>query len=495
MKRRRNILLLVIVVAVAAAALFFVLLPHGGSRRRVEALKELLRKHGEKLTMEELAPYVSSNGVSAGRAFTNAMNGYALPSNYPSPIKLIAPGIGMMGHSNIEPGQMEGYSSNLAGAAELRSILNSERLEFDLDYSLGVRTPFPHLSKLKHAAQLFSITALQALHETNQIEAWSDVTASAELLRRYRGEPLWMPELVRFSMGMITVAMTWDILQEDCWSETQLAELQKCWEPVNFTNQLEATVRMERAFVISALDEARREGFNQLTLSAILPASSANDDGQANALRENITGIRHRLAYWKWRYGSSYDDERFNIFLAVEALGSASTINQSGAFFPALRDLAQEATNLTRLSLEEKSGPSAFRYPEDYYGSYFEKSANAEALRRLLVISIALKRYHLQQNSYPESLSVLIPAFLEAVPKDPWDGRPLRYRAQPDGHFTLYSIGKNGIDEGGDAAREDGVSSSSWFLGKDIVWPRLATQAEVEKYRGGRSKTNNAAEK
>ena len=38
---------------------------------------------------------------------------------------------------------------------------------------------------------------------------------------------------------------------------------------------------------------------------------------------------------------------------------------------------------------------------------------------------------------------------LEAVPLDPYDGQPLRYRRLADG-IAVYSIGKNGVDDGGD---------------------------------------------
>jgi hypothetical protein len=45
-------------------------------------------------------------------------------------------------------------------------------------------------------------------------------------------------------------------------------------------------------------------------------------------------------------------------------------------------------------------------------------------------------------------LSALAPDYLDAIPQDPFDGQPLRYR--PQGHgYMLYSIGPDLKDDGG----------------------------------------------
>jgi hypothetical protein len=42
----------------------------------------------------------------------------------------------------------------------------------------------------------------------------------------------------------------------------------------------------------------------------------------------------------------------------------------------------------------------------------------------------------------------LTPEFLDAVPTDPFDGAPLRYRLLPRG-YEIYSVGADGHDDGG----------------------------------------------
>lgn len=82
---------------------------------------------------------------------------------------------------------------------------------------------------------------------------------------------------------------------------------------------------------------------------------------------------------------------------------------------------------------------------------------NAElAGTRLLV---ALHRYRRANGALPERLDDLVPAFLPAVPVDPFDGAPFRYDR---GRGLVYSVGEDGIDKVEDVATRisDGLMES-----------------------------------
>lgn len=79
----------------------------------------------------------------------------------------------------------------------------------------------------------------------------------------------------------------------------------------------------------------------------------------------------------------------------------------------------------------------------------------------LAATACALERHWLAHSSYPETLAELVPTYLDKVPLDIVNGDPLRYRRDDNGRFTLYSIGLDGNDDGGD-------------LKKDWSWPQLA---------------------
>ena len=118
--------------------------------------------------------------------------------------------------------------------------------------------------------------------------------------------------------------------------------------------------------------------------------------------------------------------------------------------------------------------------------SAFHKVMLYETADRVVVTAIALKRFQLKHGEYPEKLSQLVPELLVSPPLDAVDGQLLRYRRNANGTFTLYSIGENGVDDGGDPSLEKNVTSSSYYWQNvhslDWVWPQPATAAEVQYY-------------
>ena len=115
----------------------------------------------------------------------------------------------------------------------------------------------------------------------------------------------------------------------------------------------------------------------------------------------------------------------------------------------------------------------------------------AETSRQLLISAIALERYRLRRRRYPDELALLVPDFLVRLPRDPIDGQPLRYRLNADGGFTLYSVGDDGVDQGGNAEVPPDKRGSYWLSGRDWVWPSPATAkdlAEAEAKSAGQGK-------
>jgi hypothetical protein len=64
----------------------------------------------------------------------------------------------------------------------------------------------------------------------------------------------------------------------------------------------------------------------------------------------------------------------------------------------------------------------------------------------------ALGEYHRRNGQYPERLDQLVPDFLPRLPIDYADRKTLRYRRTGD-TYILYSVGVNGVDDGGKAGR------------------------------------------
>jgi len=115
------------------------------------------------------------------------------------------------------------------------------------------------------------------------------------------------------------------------------------------------------------------------------------------------------------------------------------------------------------------------------------RAAEAEARRRLIITAIALERYRGWHGSYPETLQALVPELLANQPMDFMDGKPLRYRLTRDGHFVLYSVGLDCVDDGGkmqSSRPRRSLLDGDFRFGPpqeaDLVWPRPASVAEAK---------------
>lgn len=68
---------------------------------------------------------------------------------------------------------------------------------------------------------------------------------------------------------------------------------------------------------------------------------------------------------------------------------------------------------------------------------------------QLLMFRLALHAYRLENGVYPPSLKALVPAYLNAIPADPYgSGESWRYKLNGQ-NYRLWSIGPDGKDDGG----------------------------------------------
>jgi hypothetical protein len=216
---------------------------------------------------------------------------------------------------------------------------------------------------------------------------------------------------------------------------------------------------------------------------------------------EEAPGIFQRAEFsarvFMWRYWWSYTDEVRNLRGRQVLQDAARQVETNGAFALALN---QQGERLAALRLDSNfdklDDPSSFFAEPNLRSMQSEsvmalsgclkKAMMAEAMKRMSVAAIGLKRFQLRRGKLPESLSQLTPEILPAVPLDPVDGQPLRYRRNADGTFVLYSVGPNNRDDGGDPSLEKSAKSSSYnwldHSALDWVWPQPATEAEIKKY-------------
>jgi PadR family transcriptional regulator PadR len=77
-----------------------------------------------------------------------------------------------------------------------------------------------------------------------------------------------------------------------------------------------------------------------------------------------------------------------------------------------------------------------------------QTSQLAKAERDAVLTLLALHVWKLDHGAFPDSLGVLVPQYLPAIPLDHSTGGPLRYKLR-DGKPLLYGLGTDGDDDGG----------------------------------------------
>ena len=95
------------------------------------------------------------------------------------------------------------------------------------------------------------------------------------------------------------------------------------------------------------------------------------------------------------------------------------------------------------------------------------------ARQSMVLTACALRRHKIAEGDYPDSLDELAPGYLAELPGDPCSGvgDSLRYR-KVDGSFQLWSIGLDGVDDGGE--KGEGSETRGEYRG-DWVWRSLGT--------------------
>jgi len=297
-------------------------------------------------------------------------------------------------------------------------------------------------------------------------------------------------------MAIVSLAVcdNWEILQSPDLTDKQLAELQRDWMGLEFIRADENALAMERVNGEITLAEWRssNSGLHQYFA---LGKRSRELMGLPSQDETPWAGARTTIKIFMWRYWWSYPDELRSLKGYVVLLNAARFAQTNGSFQSALR---YQDTGLNELGISKLDDEfwMLFSQEADFHWMFsqtvkmsewmLKRVMAAETAREVVVTAIALKRYQLRHGNYPPGLNSLVPEFVPTIPRDPVDGQPLRYRLNTDGTFTLYSIGEDSKDDGGNPSLEKGSESSypGWQNphALDWVWPQPATPEEIQKY-------------
>ena len=509
MNRRWKILITVSIVLLLLAASLWVSM-HVQPANEVELYKQQLRAKGEKLELSEVLPPPVAPQDNSVNTVNSAFEMFGFGDDrIPNAMQMVAPGKALIGWQQPDARGYNFTNSWDEFAAEietdrpaielLHQVLERPKLDFQLDYEKGASMLLPHLAPMKRAAMKLEAAATLDLHNGDTGAAATNILTLLALVHKDVRDEVLISHLVRMALVAIAITPTWELLQATNVPDAQLAAVQDSWHQLDFLSDAESAFEMERASSAMIIQKSlsTHVGFQETFAGAISSASGSASSGWVwppdwDAL---TSSTRLAIAETMWRSSWGYSAELGmlkNNQVILETLRIMQT--NRNQFYKA--DYDAMSSRLSSLGVTN-AGDAIIRtlnIPDfrDYFGggglnNVVRKTLQLEAARRVVMTAIALKRFQIKHGQWPETLDKLAPEFLAEVPIDPYDGKPLKYHPNTDGTFLLYSVGEDGIDDGGDAMPAKSASSFSssnwnWLRARDWVWPQPALPAEVQYY-------------
>jgi hypothetical protein len=333
--------------------------------------------------------------------------------------------------------QKEAAEAVLANLAECSDVLEELRessqrkySRFNLRYTeenpAGIL--LPHLAVLKHICQILQLraTAELALGKTN--EAFNDVDVVLRIVDAPREEPIIISQLVR--LPMLYMALEPIAVGFGQWSEPQLKILQERLQRFDFCADMKGALHGEEIFFGGGMIEFLRRDpgkFEALSGDGNFPGAvwSAVPNGWFDFEKVNYSRFFDEFLL------PSIDDRRINPNACKQVEGRMTRVL---------------GKSRARLFLQHQAFCSLL-VPGTL--GVARKIAFGQTAADTAGIACAVERFRLANGRVPESLVQLVPGYLEKLPRDIIDGRPLRYRPTEGGRYAIYSVGWNEKDDGG----------------------------------------------
>jgi hypothetical protein len=341
--------------------------------------------------------------------------------------------------------------------AELRAASRLSESRFPINYNC--ESPWtillPHLAPLKMCALVLRLRSVAELQNNQPQPALEEIRLGFQLVDKVRSEPFLISHLVRLAMTQIMLQPVWEGLAQHRWSDDQLAALETELATVDLFSAYRLGLHGELGFETAGMDELRHHR------SRIIELEIMDRSGPIGWPTPNELTIHLFPSGWLF-------ENEIRMVRQVTDFYLPAADTSAHVFSPAMVHRGQE------ILAADLQSPSPFNWYERDLLPSLDKSAiqfaHGQASVDLARIAVALERYRLAQGEYPETLDVLAPKFITAVPRDVIGGQPLKYHRQTDGRFTLYSVGWNETDDGGKVVLGGGTTPAVDFEKGDWVW-------------------------
>ena len=305
------------------------------------------------------------------------------------------------------------------------ALAEIEHCRYPVDFSVGLDVQTPHLSDLSMGARLLQIEAISQTEKGMTELAVRSVISALKIGGSLTNEPDLGSQLYQRACWQRAVLSLERVVNRTDLTDEQLARLSEALaDAEQHTNLLPALVG-ERCLVIAA--------FRMST--AQLKATEFFGGGP----NESPLAVNLRVASFALRKFAGLMDKK-----AILCLDVANDCIES-------LKLPLERRHAVAEAVERRLGSTSrndllLNLTQQFPRVIVEFDAFARL--RTARVALAVQRYRLAAGALPDTLTDLVPAYLDSIPGDPFDGNELRYRKLEPG-FVVYSVGKDLSDDGG----------------------------------------------
>jgi hypothetical protein len=310
---------------------------------------------------------------------------------------------------------------------------------FPIDLSKISIMPYPHLRNLLSSARLLETEAANRTECASPQLAIVSVQSLFALSQSLVKEPLVRSHLARIDCQGIAVGSLQNLLSKTGLTDAQLEGFGSALSKADDQRGLARAFIGQRCIGIRGFDMMRET----MDLTA-LPVARTLPLGQR--LFVNLNALFSSPAYLYDLCGFLQWDELNYLRLMDRYVQTAQmAFPERISAAQALRHSLEQQGQLHALSRAWLRGMNGCRI--------VLKDATVTARLRTARVAIAVERFSLERGRPPRTLAELDPFGMRAMPDDPFNGRPLRYRKLANG-YAVYSVGEDGKDDGGDEKKD-----------------------------------------
>jgi hypothetical protein len=319
-----------------------------------------------------------------------------------------------------------------------------------------METLLPHVVDARRVGKLLHYDAALKAQDGDLAGAWESGRATLHVARSLGEEPMLLTLLSRYAIAYEGCRSLERTLAQGEPPEAALPAVQQLLrrEDQETPSLLRSALRGERALLHRFLAALESGALSLSTLGDRSPSAWRN--GLGDVLSANMVRHSHAVALRHFT-----------------ALDEACRLPQDEQL-PRLKEVERHAPDRATAPIAALLTPAMSKIVATTH--------RQQALLRCAVVAVALERYRQEHNRWPESLAALIPAELDQIPTDPYNGQPLRFRLLDDGP-VVYSVGPDGEDNGGNLDRRHPIDEGTdlgfrlWDFAKRCQPPRPAEPA------------------